>query len=517
MDLISIDSVLYLLLFITFTFLFNHFTQNPQNTPNTGPLTSYPLIGILPQFLRHRHRLLDWITDILLSTPTHTVGIVRPGNIKGILTANPSNVEHILKTNFDNYPKGPRFASLLGDFLGDGIFNSDGDLWRSQRKTASFEFNTRSLRGFVVSNVSDEVARRLLPALARAAERREVVDLQDLLERFAFDNVCRVAFGEDPACLSEERSAASAEFAKAFEDAANLSAGRFRYAIPIMWRVKKALHVGSERRLAEAIRIVHDFATRIIKTRKQENSASPDADLLSRFIASGVDSEELLRDIVISFILAGRETTSSTLTWFFWLLAHNPRVERAILDELAPIRAKRAQPGEEEAYAFEELREMQYLHAAISEAMRLYPPVPANSNSSQRDDVLPDGTFVGEGWFVSYNAYAMGRMESIWGKDCLDYRPERWLGEEDGVFKGENPFKYPVFHAGPRTCLGKEMAYIQMKSIAACVIERFVIDVVAEMGAPSPPPPPQQMFSLTLRMKGGLRVRVRERCTGGID
>ncbi|KAK1293963.1 Cytochrome P450 94A1 [Acorus calamus] len=356
-------------------------------------------------FLRHRHRLLDWMTDILSSTPTHTVGFIRPGNIKGILTANPSNVEHVLKTNFDNYPKGPRFASLLRDFLGDGIFNSDADLWRSQRKMASFEFNTRSLRGFVVSTIRDEVARRLLPALARAAERGGVVDLQDLLERFAFDNVCRVAFGEDPACLSEERSAASAEFAKAFEDAANLSAGRFRYAIPIMWTVKKALNIGSERRLAEAIRIVHDFATRIIKTRKQEQSASPDGDLLSRFI----------------------------------------------------------------------------------------------------------------GWFVSYNAYAMGRMESIWGKDCLEYRPERWLGEEDGVFKAESPFKYPVFHAGPRTCLGKEMAYIQMKSIAACVIERFVIDVVAEMGAPSPPPPPQQMLSLTLRMKGGLRVRVRERCAGGID
>ncbi|KAK1278974.1 Cytochrome P450 86B1 [Acorus gramineus] len=104
----------------------------------------------------------------------------------------------------------------------------------------------------------------------------------------------------------------------------------------------------------------------------------------------------------------------------------------------------------------------------------------------------------------------MGRLESIWGNDCLEYRPERWLGEEDGVFKAESSFKYPVFHAGPRMCLGKEMAYTQMKSIAACVIERFVIDVVA-------PSQPQHVLSLTLRMKGGLHVRVRERCADRMD
>jgi cytochrome P450 len=61
----------------------------------------------------------------------------------------------------------------------------------------------------------------------------------------------------------------------------------------------------------------------------------------------------------------------------------------------------------------------------------------------------------------------MARLEEIWGNDCMEYRPERWLDEE-GVFRPESSFKYPIFHAGPRMCLGKEMAYIQMKSIVAC-------------------------------------------------
>ncbi|KAH7864814.1 hypothetical protein Vadar_034154 [Vaccinium darrowii] len=88
--------------------------------------------------------------------------------------------------------------------------------------------------------------------------------------------------------------------------------------------------------------------------------------------------------------------------------------------------------------------------------MRLYPPVQFDSKFCQEDDTLPDGTFVKKGTRVTYHPYAMGRMERIWGPDCLEFKPERWL--ENGVFRPVSPFKYPVFQAGVRVCLGKELA-----------------------------------------------------------
>lgn len=327
--------------------------------------------------------------------------------------------------------------------------------------------------------------------------------MQDVLERFAFDSICKVAFNVDPGCLGGDGTG-GAEFMAAFEEAATLSSGRFMYALPHLYKIKKFFNMGSEHKLMKSIATVHEFADKIIKSRMEEKSENKDEDLLSRFIRTDEMSPELLRDIVISFILAGRDTTSAALSWFFWLLASKPDVESKILNELETIRNRNAKHIGD-TYSFDELREMHYLHAAISEAMRLYPPVPVDTKACQNDDVMPDGTLIRKDWFVTYHTYAMGRMESIWGSDCCEFKPDRWL-EKTGFCRQESPFRFPVFHAGPRMCLGKDMAYNQMKSIAASVMERFEFDVQAKDTSP------EHLLSLTLRMKGGLPVKVRERC-----
>ncbi|KAG6508747.1 hypothetical protein ZIOFF_034128 [Zingiber officinale] len=509
---------------ILYFFFFIFRRSTPDGVPAYPPgLEPYPLLGHLPQFVKNRRRLLDWFAECIAATPSNSFVLCRPGGVRGLMTANPVHVEHILRGRFELYPKGPRVTSLLHDFLGDGIFNSDGESWRLQRKTASFEFNTKSLRSFVLRVVRDELLARLLPRLNQAAAQGVVLDLQDLLERFAFDNICKVAFNQDPACLSPDTATAaqdpfSSRFASAFNDASDITSGRFRYAVPKFWMVKKLFGVGSERRLKEAITTVHEFAVKTIRAKTKEKQtysvSKPSSlfkadDLLSRFVANEDHSEDFLRDIVVSFMLAGKDTTSSALTWFFWLLSSHPEVEAKILAEIKSIRARRHSSDDDE-FGFEDLREMNYLHASITESMRLYPPVPLNSLHCLDDDVFPDGTAVKKGWFVSYSSYSMGRMEALWGSDFEEFKPERWLEAETGSFRPESPFKYPVFHGGPRMCLGKEMAYIQMKSIAACVLERFVVTVAREKEAP----PPEKMATLTLKMKGGLPVHVmgRQNC-----
>ncbi|KAM0948732.1 putative cytochrome P450 [Dioscorea sansibarensis] len=497
MDLFFMSLPLLLLLLL-FIIIYSQTTSKKPSPSSKTNLKAYPFLGHLPHFLKHRHDALEWISTLLSKSPTHSIVFNFPFHTNGFITSNPTNIEHILKINFSNYPKGQRAISFLEDFLGHGIFNSDGDHWNWQRKAASYEFNKKSLRNFIVNTVQQEILHRLIPMFTKKCNSGEVFDLQDVFERFSFDTICKVAFGKDPCCLTDNSS--RPDLVHAFGDASHAVVERFNGLSPFTWRIKKLLNIGSERRLKESIKIINNFAINII--RSQRESKEEDNDLLSRFALNKDNSDEYLRDIVISFIVAGLETTSSALTWFFWILSTRPDVEEKILEELSKIRSQRNSCSDNyNVFNFDELREMNYLHAAISESLRLYPPVPWDTQSCLEDDVMPDGTFVRKGWFVTYCAYSVGRLKEVWGEDCMEYRPERWL--EDGVFRPENPFRYPVFHAGPRMCLGKEMAHIQMKSVVACLIERFRFEVLVDKH-------PEMVLWLTIRMKGGLPVVLRK-------
>lgn len=454
-----------------------------------------PLIRSLPLIVKNSHRMTDWAAELLLASPTCTVTV---GPI--VLTADPLNVEHMTKTHFTSYKRSSFATSSLHDFLGHGIVNVDGERWKIQRKMASHQFSTGSIRTFVLEVLRHGIQQRLLPLLTSASRNGEALDLQDVLERFAFDGICRLVLDCDPDCLSK-RNESGERFYRAFEEAVHLSVERVNLPFSVIWKLKKLLDIGSERRLRESMAIVNGYLLERIRNSRRilddaENMER--RDFLSQFAKDGRQSDEFLRDILVNFLLAGRDTTPSALTWFFWQVSSRRDVVGKILEELRLIRESREISG---PFTLDSIREMDYLQAAISESMRLYPPVSLLGRESEADDTLPDGTAVRKGWMVMYSAMAMGRSKRIWGADCAEFRPERWL--LDGVFRGRSLFEYPVFHAGPRVCLGKEMAFIQMKAVAASILERFEIEVVEERG--------KHEAQITLKMEGGLPVRFRER------
>ncbi|KAK6940709.1 Cytochrome P450 [Dillenia turbinata] len=296
---------------------------------------------------------------------------------------------------------------------------------------------------------------------------------KDKMRRFAFDNVCKFAFGYDPQYLLP--SLPEQSFASAFEEATSTSSERFNCNFHFIWKLKKVFDIGSEKRLRIVVSEVRDFAKQVIREKKKElesKSCLDSVDLLSRFLNSGHSDEEFVSDVVISFILAGRNTTSAALSWFFWLLSKNPEVENKILKEITEEKQ-----GKTKNSVYDEVKDMVYTHASLCESMRLYPPVPVDSKVAAIDDVLPDGTVVKKGNRVAYHPYAMGRLEKLWGTDWAEFKPERWL-QRDSVsqkwsFEGRDVYTYPVFQAGPRVCLGKEMAFLQMKRLVAGVLRRW--------------------------------------------
>jgi len=136
----------------------------------------------------------------------------------------------------------------------------------------------------------------------------------------------------------------------------------------------------------------------------------------------------------------------------------------------------------------------------LNEALRLYPPVPLPTKEALGDDVLPSGAVVRKGCILLYNPYAMGRSEKLWGKDAHQFKPERWL---DVAFP--SLYTYPVFNAGPRECLGKRLAWVEMKACLVQVLKAVKISLAI---------PPEGVLcdvQLTIGMSSGLPCHIQSR------
>jgi long-chain fatty acid omega-monooxygenase len=476
----------------------------------------WPIVGSLPALIANRKRLHDWIADNLRSTgeaatyQTCILPLPFVAHKQGLftVTCNPRNLEYVLRTRFENYPKGPMWQSAFHDLLGQGIFNSDGETWLLQRKTAALEFTTRTLRQAMARWANRSIKTRLWYILAAHCDVPGMsVDLQDLLLRLTFDNICGLTLGKDPETLSPNLP--DNPFASAFDSATAATMQRFLFPT-FLWRLKKVLGMGSEKSLRQSLEVVDQYMTGAIAERK----ARPSDDLLSRFMKKKDGNgkafpDDVLQWIALNFLLAGRDTSSVALSWFFWMLMQRADIERKVLLEIATVlretRGEDTTKWAEEPLDFDELERLVYLKAALSETLRLYPSVPQDVKYVVEDDVLPDGTAVPAGSAITYSIYSVGRMESIWGKDCMEFKPERWLSVGGDKFEpAKDAYSFVAFNGGPRTCLGKDLAYLQMKSIASAILLRHKLELM-------PGHKVQQKMSLTLFMKNGLRVHIKPR------
>ncbi|KAJ7519220.1 hypothetical protein O6H91_20G029200 [Diphasiastrum complanatum] len=497
-SMFSVISVLqiFLLLLIPYLIVYR-WTQ--RNKP--GP-KEWPLLGSAIEMTTNFERFQDWLLIYFAHAKTFTARL--PTHYISY-TVDPVVVEHILKNHFTNYPKGKNFHEIMEVVLGDGIFNTDGESWKRQRKTASFEFSSKVLREFSAV-VFRDYALKLARIVSHAAYSKEAIEMQEMYMRLTLDSICKVGFGTELQILSP--SLPDNPFANAFDHANATIMLRF---VDPFWKAKKFLGIGREASIEKSSTTLDNFTYKIIRARRAEikvarasGKANMKPDLLSRFMELSEDPEnnmtdKTLRDIVLNFIIAGRDTTAATLSWFTYMMAIHPEIADKIYEELVDLE-KRSMSKEsanstltnlldldEESFNkrlqefethidHEGLLKLPYLHAALTETLRVYPAIPLDIKGIAEDDVAPDGTVLKKGGLIGYSPYCMGRMEFIWGPDAREYKPERWL--KNGVFYPESPFKFTAFQGGPRICLGKDSAYLQMKVTASLLFRFFKFNLV---------------------------------------
>ncbi|KAF9140981.1 hypothetical protein BG015_001452, partial [Linnemannia schmuckeri] len=355
-----------------------------------------------------------------------------PGVGRTITVKDPEILDHILRTHFWIYEKGSRFKETLGP------------LAFSQRME-----NIGSGR----DSVFVQEAQRAINYLDKFADTGKSVDLQRLFYCFTLDSFGEIAFGEVFGCLDDPSH--DVEFAAAFDRLNHGLAGRF---LSPVWKLVD-WWTGNDKRVAADRAIVRDFAQKIIDRRRRERAQQAkvdegkdvglgNKDLLQLFMDIGSEeggtplSDEMLVDSVLNFVIAGRDTTAQALAWTFYLMHRreaDPAIVPRILEETDSV-LKGGLP------TYETTKQQKFAEACFNESLRLFPAVPRNAKICTQDDVLPGGIKVHKGERVTWNVWAMGRDEELWGPDARVYNPFRWE-------KMDKPSsaKFASFHHGPRT------------------------------------------------------------------
>ncbi|XP_052166481.1 noroxomaritidine synthase 2-like [Oryza glaberrima] len=446
-------------------------------------------------------------------------GSAATSSIRFFITCDPENVRHIFTSNHGNYPKGHEFAEIF-DIMAGVSFTLDGEPYLRLRAKMLSVLGDPRLVASMAASCLDKVRDGVLPFLARVATAGAPFDMQDFAGRLMFDVTSMAVFGVHPGYLSSDMMP-PAHAAAAMDTV--MKVGLLRHVMPAsLWKAMRRLNIGPERRLAAAHRVLHGFVGEMMEARtKATQSQHRDADSVD-IISSHINDPEyngaaLLQTTAIAYMVAGRDTVGTTLPWFFYNLAMNPHVVSGIRDELAPIVASRraASPSPPSngdhhhhtavMFSPEDTKPLVYLQAALFETLRLYPPGHMERKTAVADDVMPSGHEVRAGDTVLISLYSMGRMESLWGKDCREYRPERWLtgGGGGAQLRHVPSHKFLAFNSGPRMCPGKNIAVMLMKIIAAAVVWNFDLEMVEGQAV-------EPKMSCLFQMKNGLMLKVKK-------
>ncbi|KAM0042441.1 putative cytochrome P450 [Helianthus debilis subsp. tardiflorus] len=497
--------VYFVVLFLVFILVFILLTYQKLR-PTVIP-TNWPILGMIPGLLVNVHRIHDYTTEFLIQS-RGTFMLKGPwlADMDMLLITDPLDIHYILSKNFSNYHKGEKFKQIF-DVLGDGILNSDGKVWEISHKVIFSVLKHAEFQSMLETIIWNKVENGLLPILESICERGTEMDLQDIFQRFFLDTVCKLLFDKEPESLSLDFP--HFPYSKAFIYSEETMLLR-HITPPFLWKLQQILRVGKENKMSEAWKHLDQFLDKCLAQKQTDyDNMNHNSEKFSFITAimreftnqsdTSLDLTKFLRDTIINLMAAGKDTLSSALSWFFYLLARNPAVEDKILEEIHTHLGVNVRKRWNAA----ELDKMVYLHGALCESLRLYPPVPFNYKSPLQPDVLPSGHQVDQNINIILSFYSMGRMGSIWGNDCMEFKPEKWISNGGGI-KHEPSYKFPVFNAGPRTCLGKNMALSQLKIVSTAIIYHYHIQLVE--GHPVLP-----ADSMILHMKHGLKVRLSRR------
>jgi cytochrome P450 len=374
------------------------------------------------------------------------------------VTCDPELLRQVLVTDPKSWRKRGGANDQLVPILGDGLLTADGEVWKEARRKLQPGFRAAAIAGY-----ADRMVQRAADLPWRDGE---TLDVSESMMALTLDIVCACLFDHD---LQGDHAVIEQTMA-ALHSA--VAAPPLPGWLPTPWR----------RRRTRAVAAIDTLMAEMVDRRSREGLGD---DLLSMLIEAGLPPRAV-RDQLVTFFLAGHETTSHALSWAWRLLSRHPEARRRLFDEIDAL------PGDPDASS-----ELPYTDAVAMEALRLFPPAYALPRVAVHDTTLgpydaPVGTQVVV-WV--YHAH---RDPDVFEQPEA-FRPERFL-------EGKPPASFIPFGAGTRMCIGAGFARLELRLLLATIARRWALHSEPDQQV-------EPLARVTLSPKGGLPLRVQSRAS----
>ena len=433
-----------------------------------------PFMGNLPEFTSDRLGLLRRMAR------AGDVIALRFGPFPGILFNKPEHIQSILVEHAYDFDKGVAIHNVFRSAIGDGIFSSEGDLHRHQRKLMAPSFQPRHIASYadIMGHYGEQIQQTWPDG--------GVIDINQQMTNLTMSIIGKALFDADVFTEADELGAAM-----------SVTLGYVSHALSQLLPPPYSWPLPRNRRTHRAVQVLRTRIQSFIDERR--NNPSERNDFLSILLQARDEdgnpmSDEQVMAECLTLFGAGHETTATALTWCWYLLCQHPEIYQKVQEEVDNVLQ-----GRTPTYA--DLTRLPYCLQVFKEALRIYPPAYATSRRALRDIEI-DGYHVAKNQVVLLAPYTMHRREDSF-PEPEKFDPERFTPERE---KQLPRHAYMPFGAGPRICIGNHFSMMEGHLLLAALAQRVSFSLV-----PNQPIEVDPVHHLTLRPAGALNMNVKKR------
>ncbi|KAI4195026.1 MAG: hypothetical protein LQ350_007442 [Teloschistes chrysophthalmus] len=434
-------------------------------------------------------------------------------NEEWLLITGTKALAEVLTTNNYDFVKPAIFAGGLGKLLGVGVFLAEGNEHRLQRKNLMPAFSYRHIKDLypIFWAKSSELVEAMSDALkAEGGEsntslsKSPIQEMTSWSSRSTLDIIGTAGMGQDFGAIKDPTTEMNATYRKVFQSSGQVKLLRLLTFILPGWIVDR-IPVRRNYDIPAATRTIRRICRQLIE-QKKETLASKEpsgVDIISIALSSGGFTDDNLVDQMMTFLVAGHETTSTAMTWAIYSLCKHPQYQTRLREEIRTHFPSISDPNT--PITAEQFDRLHFLHAVCNEVLRLHPPITLTLRQAAKPTTIA-GHRVPKGTTIMISPAATNTTTSLWGPDAEEFRPERWLNADNTVNNSggaSSNYAFLPFLHGPRSCIGQAFAKAEFAVLVAGLVGRFEFELAE-------PDRVMRGAGMIARPRFGMKVRMRE-------